>query len=124
MIWDIAVGDLKKANAITAAPLVIKNKVIIGVKLGQISPSRGYIEAFDAQTGARVWHFDTIPMPGEPGSDSWPNADVAARGGGSVWVTGSYDPALNLVYYGTGNPNPDYYGDDREGDNLYTCFAR
>ena len=60
-------------------------------------------------------------MPGEPGSDSWPNADVAARGGGAVWVTGSYDPALNLVYYGTGNPNPDYYGDDREGDNLYTC---
>jgi alcohol dehydrogenase (cytochrome c) len=60
-------------------------------------------------------------MPGEPGSESWPNADVAARGGGAVWVTGSYDPALNLVYYGTGNPNPDYYGDDREGDNLYTC---
>jgi alcohol dehydrogenase (cytochrome c) len=120
VIWDIAVGDLKKANAITAAPLVIKDKVIIGVSGGDFS-SRGYIEAFDAQTGARVWHFDTIPMPGEPGSDSWPNAKVAERGGGAVWVTGSYDPALNLVYYGTGNPNPDYYGDDREGDNLYTC---
>ncbi len=120
VIWDVAVGDLKKANAITAAPLVVKNLVIIGVAGGDFS-SRGYLDAYDAQTGERVWHFNTIPMPGEPGSDSWPNADVAARGGGSVWVTGSYDPALNLVYYGTGNPNPDYYGDDREGDNLYTC---
>jgi alcohol dehydrogenase (cytochrome c) len=83
VIWDVAVGDLKKANAITAAPLVIKNKVIIGVAGGDFS-SRGYVEAFDAQTGERVWHFDTIPMPGEAGSESWPNADVAARGGGAV----------------------------------------
>ena len=120
VIWDVAVGDFKKANAITAAPLVIKDKVIIGVAGGDFS-SRGYINAYNAQTGELVWHFDTIPMPGEPGSESWPNSDVAARGGGSVWMTGSYDPALNLVYYGTGNPNPDYYGDDREGDNLYTC---
>jgi alcohol dehydrogenase (cytochrome c) len=120
VIWDVAVGDLKKANAITAAPLVVKGKVIIGVAGGDFS-SRGYIDAYDAQTGELAWHFNTIPMPGEPGSDSWPNADVAARGGGAVWVTGSYDPALNLIYYGTGNPNPDYYGDDREGDNLYTC---
>ncbi len=120
VIWDIAVGDPKKANAITAAPLVIKNKVIIGVSGGDFA-SRGYIDAYDAQSGERVWHFNTIPSPGEPGSDSWPNAEAAARGGGGVWATGSYDPTLNLVYYGTGNPNPDYYGDDREGDNLYTC---
>jgi len=120
VIWDVAVGDLKKANAITAAPLVVKNKVIIGVAGGDFS-SRGYINAYDAQTGELSWHFNTIPMPGDPGSDTWPNAAVAARGGGAVWVTGSYDPALNLVYYGTGNPNPDYYGDDRLGDNLYTC---
>jgi alcohol dehydrogenase (cytochrome c) len=120
VIWDVAVGDFKKANAITAAPLVVKDKVIIGVSGGDFS-SRGYVDAYNAQTGERVWHFNTIPMPGQPGSESWPNPDVAARGGGAVWVTGSYDPALNLVYYGTGNPNPDYYGDDREGDNLYTC---
>jgi alcohol dehydrogenase (cytochrome c) len=69
----------------------------------------------------RVWRFNTIPNPGEPGSESWPTAAVAARGGAAAWVTGSYDPALNLVYYGTGNPNPDYYGDDRAGDNLYSC---
>jgi alcohol dehydrogenase (cytochrome c) len=120
IIWDVAVGDLKKANAITAAPLVVKDKVIIGVAGGDFS-SRGYVNAYDAQTGELAWHFNTIPMPGEPGSETWPNAQVAARGGGSVWVTGSYDPAMNLVFYGTGNPNPDYYGDDREGDNLYTC---
>ncbi len=120
VIWDVAVGDLKKANAITAAPLVVKDKVIIGVAGGDFS-SRGYIDAYDAQSGERLWHFNTIPMPGEPGSESWPNVEVAERGGGAAWVTGSYDPALNLVFYGTGNPNPDYYGDDRNGDNLFTC---
>ena len=120
VIWDVAVGDLKKANAITAAPLVVKNKVIIGVAGGDFS-SRGYIDAYDAQTGERVWRFNTIPNPGEPGSESWPNPDVAARGGAAAWVTGSYDPDLNLLYYGTGNPNPNYYGDDRTGDNLYSC---
>src|SRR5207244_685692 len=63
----------------------------------------------------------TVPLPGEPGGNSWPNEEVALRGGGAVWNTGTYDPALNLVFFGTGNPNPDYYGDDRDGDNLYTC---
>ena len=120
VMWDAAVGDLKNANAITAAPLIVKNKVIIGVAGGDFS-SRGYIDAYDAKTGVRAWRFNTIPSPGEPGSNSWPSAEAAARGGGAVWVTGSYDPALNLVFYGTGNPNPDYYGDDRSGDNLYTC---
>jgi alcohol dehydrogenase (cytochrome c) len=120
VIWDVEVGDLKKANAITAAPLVVKDKIVIGVAGGDFS-SRGFIDAYDAQTGARAWRFNTIPGTGEPGSESWPNAEAALRGGGAAWVTGSYDPALNLVYYGTGNPNPDYYGDDRNGDNLYTC---
>jgi len=120
VIWDVAVGDLKNANAITAAPLVVRDKVVIGVAGGDFA-SRGFIDAYDAQTGARAWRFNTIPGPGEPGSESWPNSEVAARGGGAVWVTGSFDPSLNLVYYGTGNPNPDYYGGDREGDNLYTC---
>jgi alcohol dehydrogenase (cytochrome c) len=120
VVWDVAVGDSKLANAITAAPLVVGNKVIIGVAGGDFS-SRGYVDAYDAATGERRWRFYTIPGPGEPGSDSWPNVEVARRGGGAVWVTGSYDPTLNLIYYGTGNPNPDYYGDDRLGDNLYTC---
>jgi len=120
VVWDVEVGDLKKANAITAAPLAVKGAVIVGVAGGDFS-SRGFIDAYDAQTGARLWRFNTIPGAGEPGSESWPNAEAALRGGGAAWVTGSYDPALNLVYYGTGNPNPDYYGDDRAGDNLYTC---
>jgi alcohol dehydrogenase (cytochrome c) len=120
LIWDVPAGDPRNANALTAAPLVVKDKVIIGVAGGDFS-SRGYIDAYDARSGERAWRFYTIPGPGEPGSESWPNAEAASRGGGAVWVTGSYDPALNLVYYGTGNPNPDYYGDDREGDNLYTC---
>jgi alcohol dehydrogenase (cytochrome c) len=120
VVWDVAVGDLKKANAITAAPLVVKNKVVIGVAGGDFS-SRGYIDAYDAGTGERVWRLNTIPNPGEAGSDSWPSAEVAARGGAAAWVTGSYDPDLNLLYYGTGNPNPDYYGNDRTGDNLYSC---
>jgi alcohol dehydrogenase (cytochrome c) len=119
VIWDVAVGDLKKANAITMAPLVVKNKVIVGVAGGDFA-SRGFIDAYDAETGQRAWRFYTIPVSGQPGSESWPNQDVALRGGGAVWVTGSYDPTLNLLYYGTGNPNPDYYGDDRRGDNLYT----
>jgi alcohol dehydrogenase (cytochrome c) len=120
VIWDVAVGDLTKANAITLAPLVVKGKVIVGVAGGDFS-SRGFVDAYDAQTGERAWRFYTIPGPGEPGGNSWPNQEVALRGGGAVWNSGSYDPALNLVFFGTGNPNPDYYGDDREGDNLYTC---
>ena len=120
VLWDVAVGDLKNANAITAAPLVVKNKVIVGVAGGDFS-SRGYIDAYDArdrQTRLALLHDS---FAGRTRQRSWPNAEVAARGGGAAWVTGSYDPALNLVYYGTGNPNPDYYGDDRNGDNLYTC---
>jgi alcohol dehydrogenase (cytochrome c) len=120
VLWDVAVGDITKANAITLSPLVVKGKVIVGVAGGDFS-SRGYVDAYDATTGERAWRFYTVPAPGEPGSDSWPNEEVAMRGGGAVWVTGSYDPAANLLYFGTGNPNPDYYGDDRKGDNLYTC---
>src|SRR5260221_6711588 len=104
VIWDVAVGDLKNANAITAAPLVVKNKVIIGVAGGDFS-SRGYIDAYDSQSGERLWHFNTIPSADEPGSESWPNVEVAARGGGAGLATGRYEPALNLVFYGTGNPN-------------------
>jgi alcohol dehydrogenase (cytochrome c) len=119
-VWDTAVGDLKRANAISAAPLVVKNKVVVGVAGGDFS-SRGFIDAYFADTGERAWRFYTIPGPGEPGSGTWPNAEAASRGGGGAWVTGTYDPALNLVYYGIGNPNPPHYGDDRAGDNLFTC---
>ena len=120
VLWDATVEEPKNGYSITLAPLVVKNKVIVGVSGGDYA-SRGFIDAYDAETGTRAWRFYTVPGPGERGSETWPGVEPMLRGGGAVWATGAYDPALNLVYYGTGNPNPDYYGDDRKGDNLYTC---
>jgi alcohol dehydrogenase (cytochrome c) len=120
VIWDSVVEEPRNGYAITLAPLVVKHNVIVGVAGGDYA-TRGFIDAYDAQSGQRVWRFYTVPGAGEPGSSSWPGVDVMVRGGGGVWTTGAYDPTLNLVYYGTGNPNPDYWGDDRHGDNLYTC---
>jgi alcohol dehydrogenase (cytochrome c) len=120
MLWDVTVEEPKNGYSVTLAPLVVKNKVIIGVAGGDYA-SRGFIDAYDAETGNRAWRFYTVPGASEKGSETWPNPEVMRRGGGAVWTTGAYDPGLNLVYYGTGNPNPDYWGDDRAGDNLYTC---
>jgi alcohol dehydrogenase (cytochrome c) len=120
VLWDVELADFKLGHAATVAPLVVKDKVIIGNAGGDMA-SRGFIDAYDAGTGARVWRFYTIPAAGEPGSETWSQPDVLPRGGGAAWVTGSYDPELNLIYWGTGNPNPNYYGDDRKGDNLYTA---
>jgi alcohol dehydrogenase (cytochrome c) len=120
VIWDTPVEEPKNGYSITLAPLVMKNKVIVGVAGGDYA-TRGFIDAYEAETGVRAWRFYTVPGIGERGSDSWPSADVMQRGGGAVWVTGAYDPELNLAYYGVGNPNPDYWGGDRTGDNLYTC---
>jgi alcohol dehydrogenase (cytochrome c) len=120
VVWDVVVEDYKAGHALIAAPLVVKDRVIVGNSGGDL-PTRGFIDAYDPRTGARIWRFYTIPGPGEPGSDTWSDADVLPRGGGAAWVTGSFDPELNLIYWGTGNPNPDYYGGDRQGDNLYTA---
>jgi alcohol dehydrogenase (cytochrome c) len=120
VVWDSILADYKNGYAATPAPLVVKDKVIVGSSGGE-GPTRGFIQAFDARTGKPLWRFYTIPNPGEKGSETWPSPDAMIRGGGAAWVTGSYDPELNLVYYGTGNPNPDYYGTERKGDNLYTC---
>ena len=118
VVWDVTLEDYKIGYASTLAPLVVKDKVIVGVA-GAEYGIRGFIDAFEAQTGKRAWRFWTVPAPGEPGSNTWP-ADSWKRGGGSIWVTGSYDPETNLIFFGTGNPSPDYYSDEREGDNLYT----
>src|SRR5665213_2075025 len=118
VVWDVTVEEPKNGFSITAAPVIANGKVIIGVAGGDYA-TRGFIDAYDAETGARAWRFYTVPMPGEAGSETWQNQDVAAWGGGAAWVTGSYDPALNLVYFGTGNPNPNFYGGDRIGDDLY-----
>ena len=117
-LWNVVVGDSAQAYSITLAPLVVKDKVIVGVG-GAEYGIRGFIAAYDPRTGKELWKFHTIPGPGEPGSESW-SGNAWEHGGGSVWVTGSYDPALNLTYWGVGNPGPDWNPDQRPGDNLYT----
>lgn len=117
-LWNIAVADVKLAYSITMAPLIVKDKVIIGVGGGEFG-IRGFVAAYDARTGKEAWRFTTIPSPGQPGSESW-SGEAWKSGGGPVWVTGSYDPDLNLTYWGVGNPGPDWNPDQRPGDNLYT----
>ena len=118
VVWDATLEDYTKGYASTIAPLVVKDKVIVGVAGGEYG-IRGFIDAYDVKTGARAWRFYTIPGPGEAGNDTWAG-DSWKTGGASVWVTGAYDPDLNLLYYGIGNPGPDYHSESRKGDNLYS----
>jgi len=117
--WSTRAGDYKLGYSFTVAPLAIHGKIIVGTSGGEAG-IRGFVDAYDAKTGQRVWRFDTIPGPGEFGHDTWMN-DAWKTGGGSTWVTGAYDPELDLVYWGIGNPGPDWNGDVRPGDNLFTC---
>ena len=118
LLWDVQVADPQGGYALTGAPLVVKDKVIVGTAGGETG-IRGFLAAFDAATGKEAWRFWTIPAPGEPGSETWKN-DAWQHGGASAWVTGSYDPDLNQVYWGIGNPGPDYNPKSRPGDNLYS----
>ena len=117
--WNTLVADNNLGFAITSAPVVIKDKVIIGISGGETG-IRGFLDAYDASTGARKWRFETIPSTGEKGNDTW-EGDSWKTGGGPTWVPGTFDPELNLLYWGIGNPGPDWNGDHRKGDNLYTC---
>ena len=117
-LWDIEVADVDLAYSITMAPLVVKDKVLVGVGGGEFG-IRGFIAAYDAETGDEAWRFYTIPGPGEPGHDTW-QGDDWEHGGAPVWITGSYDAALNLTYWGVGNPGPDWNAGQRPGDNLYS----
>ena len=118
-VWNVTIESRKECGCnITGAPLVVKDKVIVGVTGGD-SAHRGYLNAFHAKTGKRAWRFWTIPGKGEPGNETW-EGDSWKYGGGSTWLTGSYDSELNLVYWGVGNPAADFYGDGRKGANLYT----
>jgi alcohol dehydrogenase (cytochrome c) len=128
-LWKSEVADSKAGYSITVAPLAVKDEVVVGVGGGEYG-IRGFIAAFDAKTGKQRWKFYTIPAPGEPGSETWGNCKAATaycdpeawkHGAGSAWVTGSFDPSLNLIYWGIGNVGPDYNGAQRPGDNLYTC---
>jgi alcohol dehydrogenase (cytochrome c) len=116
--WTVHVGENPVGHSITAAPLVVDNKVIVGISGGEAG-IRGFLDAYDAKTGKQLWRYWTIPSPGEPGSETWP-ADSWVHGGGATWLTGSYDPELKLLYWGTGNPGPDWNGDSRLGDNFGT----
>jgi len=120
--WDTSMVDYKRGYSGTTAPLVVKDKVIVGVA-GAEYGVRGFIDAYDAETGRQVWRFYTTAGPGDPGHNTWRGTDAKAweHGGGSIWVPGAYDPELNLTYWGTGNAGPDYNGSEREGDNLYTA---
>jgi len=118
--WDIVVADYRPGHSMTAAPLIVKDKVVVGISGGEWGV-RGFLDAYDAKTGALAWRFWTIPAKGEPGNDTWGPGDAWKTGGAATWVTGSYDPELDLLYWTTGNPAPDYNGDVRPGDNLYSC---
>jgi alcohol dehydrogenase (cytochrome c) len=119
-LWKTQVANANAGYAMTVAPLVVKDKVIVGVAGGEFG-IRGFIAAYDARTGREAWRFNIIPGPGEPGHESWQGqGDAWEHGGGSIWTTGSYDPNLNLTYWGSGNPGPDWNPAQRAGDNLYS----
>jgi alcohol dehydrogenase (cytochrome c) len=117
-IWQTTVAKARAAYVITHAPLVIKDKVLVGVAGGEFG-IRGFIAAYDSRTGREVWRFSTVPGPGDPGHETW-RGNSWERGGAPIWMTGSYDPDLNLTYWGTGNPSPDWNSDVRPGDNLFS----
>jgi alcohol dehydrogenase (cytochrome c) len=122
LLWDTEMENFRNGYSGTTAPLAFKDKVVAGMA-GAEYGVRGFLDAYDIHTGKRVWRFNTTAGPEDPGHRTWQGQDAKAweHGGGSTWTTGSYDPELNLVFWGTGNAGPDYYGDLREGDNLYTA---
>ena len=117
-LWDAEVGDHRESFSVTGAPLVVKDMVLIGVGGGEYG-IRGYIDAYDVNTGERRWRFYTTPAEGEPGNETW-LGDSWKTGGAPTWVTGTYDPETDMVFWGTGNPWPDINNAVRAGDNLYS----
>ena len=118
LVWDTEVADYSAGYSKTAAPLIVKDKVVTGIAGGEFG-IRGFLDSYDAESGALEWRTYTIPGPDHPHNETWAG-DSWRTGGSPTWITGSYDPELNLVYWGTGNPGPDYNGEMRLGDNLYS----
>lgn len=116
--WDATVADASLGYSITGAPLAVEDMVVTGVGGGEFG-IRGFVDAYDAASGKRRWRFYTVPAQGEPGSDTWEGSSFQ-NGGAPTWLTGSYDPDLGLIYWGVGNPSPNYNGENRLGDNLYS----
>lgn len=119
-IWEVEVGDVKFGYYISVAPLVVKDRLIVGISNDQTDIA-GFLDARSPADGKLLWRWNSLPKPGEPGSETWPNKDAMTHGGGTTWMPGSYDPELNLIYWGTGNPHPVLAGKVRPGANLYTC---
>ena len=118
-LWETQVADTMLGYSLTMAPLVVKDKIVVGVAGGEHG-IRGFLDAYDAATGKRVWRFNTVPGPGESGHETW-KGDSWKMGGSGTWLTGSFDPELNTIYWATGNPGPDMDAEIRAGDNLFSC---
>jgi PQQ-dependent dehydrogenase (methanol/ethanol family) len=119
LVWDIEMVDSRLNYGATEAPLVVGDLVISGISGGD-EGVRGFLSAYKASTGERVWRFWTVPAPGQPGSETWVGTSIN-HPGSSTWMTGTYDPEADILYWGVGNPGPDFNGDQRKGDNLYSC---
>jgi alcohol dehydrogenase (cytochrome c) len=118
VVWDVNAADYRTGHSFTVAPLAVKNLIVIGISGGEYGV-RGFIDAYDAETGERKWRRYTVPGPGEPGHDTW-EGDSWKVGGAPAWNTGTYDPATNQIFWPTGNPSPSNRGEGRAGDNLYS----
>lgn len=119
-LWDREIADVKFGYYLSLAPLIVKDKLIVGTS-GDQADIPHFLEAIDPQTGKQIWRWNSLPASGAPGSETWPNATALSKGGGPAWMTGTYDPEHNLLYWGTGNPHPVLGGVARPGQNLYTC---
>jgi alcohol dehydrogenase (cytochrome c) len=119
-VWNIEIADVRLGYYVSVAPLVVKGRLIIGTS-GDQTDIPHFIEAIDPETGKVIWRTNTVPDPGAPGSETWPDKEALLHGGGPAWMTGTYDPEANLIYWGTGNPHPVLAGVVRSGNNLYTC---
>ena len=118
LLWDTEMADSRQHYGSTSAPLVVKDLVVSGVSGGD-EGIRGFVAAYRADTGERVWRFWTVPAPGEPAAKTWEGRAIE-HGCAATWLTGTYDPETDLLFWPTGNPCPDFNGDERKGDNLYT----
>ena len=117
-LWEQQVADTLRGHGITSPPLPVRDKIITGIAGGEFG-IQGFLEAYDQATGKKLWRFNTVPQPGEPGHETW-DGDSWQRGGAPTWLTGTYDATTNTLYWPVGNPGPDFDGDVRPGDNLYS----
>src|SRR5437588_907568 len=120
-LWETSVADTMLGYSITAAPLALKDRIVVGVAGGEYGV-RGFIDAYDPVTGQRQWRFKTVPEPGEPGFESW-KGDSWKEGAATTWLTGSYDPDLDVLYWTAGNPSPDIAAQVPPGANLYSSYV-